>query len=61
MNEQFTQLLVKERQSVLLADAQLHKLGRQQTLREPLLRIRLTLELKLGRWELGSAERLQPG
>jgi len=47
----FNQQLVKERQTALLADAQLSRLARQMPRKEPLVRIRLTIEFQLGRRE----------
>jgi hypothetical protein len=61
MNEMLTQQLVKDRISALLADAEQRRLAGLRPPREPLLRLRLTIEFQLGRWKLGSGERLQAG
>jgi hypothetical protein len=45
----FYEQLVKHRQAALLADAEQSRLARRQSQKEPLLRVRLTLELQLGR------------
>jgi hypothetical protein len=45
----FDHQLVKERQSALLADAELSRLARQRPEKEPLVRFRMTIELQLGR------------
>jgi hypothetical protein len=49
MSELLTIQVVKDRQSALLAEAEQHRLARQRPPREPLVRLRLTIELQLGR------------
>jgi hypothetical protein len=44
----FDHQLVKERQAALLADADQSRLARQRPHKEPLVRVRLTIELQLG-------------
>lgn len=41
--------LVKDRQAALLADAEQSRLAREGPRKEPLMRVRLTIELQLGR------------
>jgi hypothetical protein len=41
--------LVKDRQAALLADAEQTRMARQTARHEPLVRVRLTIELQLGR------------
>jgi hypothetical protein len=45
----FDHELVRERQAVLLADAELSRLARRRAPKEPLVRFRMTIELQLGR------------
>ena len=51
----FYEQLVKDRQGELLADAEQNRLARRQSPKEPLLKVRLTIELQLGRREKVSA------
>ena len=52
----FDRQLVKDRQKELLADAELIHIARQRPPKEPLVRLRLTIELQLGRRRLGTAD-----
>jgi hypothetical protein len=52
----FDQQLVRDRQAALLADAEQIHLARQRPVKEPLVRLRLTIELQLGRRRLGTAD-----
>jgi hypothetical protein len=45
----FDQQLVKDRQAELLADAELRRIARQGPPKEPLVKLRLTIEFQLGR------------
>lgn len=45
----FYEQLVKDRQGELLSGAEQGRLARRQSQKEPLLRVRLTIELQLGR------------
>jgi hypothetical protein len=49
VTEIFDQLVVKDRQAELLADAEQRRLARQKAPKEPLVRVRLTIEFQLGR------------
>jgi hypothetical protein len=50
--EHFARQLVRDHQASLLAEAERERLAGKRTSREPLLRIRLTIELQLGRRKL---------
>ena len=56
MNELFTQQLLKDHQTALLAEAEQHRLGSLRQPKEPLVRFRLTIELQLGRRRLKTAD-----
>ena len=45
----FYEQLVKDRHGELLADDEQSRLARRQSAKEPLLKVRLTIELQLGR------------
>ena len=49
VSQMFYEQLVKDRQGELLADAEQGRLARRQSPKEPLLKVRLTIELQLGR------------
>jgi hypothetical protein len=53
----FDQQLVRERRASLLAEAKQIHLARQRPEKEPLIRLRLTVEIQLGRRRLGTADR----
>jgi len=56
MSDLLTQQLLKDRNAELLADAEQHRLARLRPPRESLVRIRLTIELQLGRRKLGTVD-----
>ena len=47
----FYDQLIKDRQGELLAEAEQGRLARRRSPKEPLLKVRLTIELQLGRRE----------
>jgi hypothetical protein len=52
MNDPLIQQLVRDRYAELSADAEQHRLARLRPEREPLVRIRFTFELQLGRKQI---------
>ena len=57
MNELLTRQLVRDRQASLLADAEQRRLAGMRPKSEPLVRVRLTIELQLGRRRLATTDR----
>jgi len=51
----FYEQLVKDRHGELLADAEQSRYARRQSPKEPVLKVKLTIELQLGRrWKVGA-------